>query len=188
MGGIQMGNFMKFAEEFDFSKYETLCDLGGAGGYLSAEVVKKNPHMKCITFDLPQVEPIAVSNIGKMKLSHQVSVKAGDFFKDAIPDVDVITMGNVLHDWGEKDKKNLIRKSYDALNPGGSLVVIENIIDDERKENAFGLMMSLNMLIETDEGFDFSAADFDKWAKDIGFQKTTIMPLTGPASAVIATK
>jgi hypothetical protein len=97
-------------------------------------------------------------------------------------------MGNVLHDWGTKDKKILIRKAYDALPQGGALVVIENIIDDNRSENAFGLMMSLNMLIETPEGFDFSAADFDGWAKEIGFTQTYLMPLTGPSSAVIAIK
>ena len=97
-------------------------------------------------------------------------------------------MGNVLHDWGITEKKLLISKAYDALPEGGSLVVIENIIDDDRSENAFGLMMSLNMLIETAEGFDFTAADFDEWARDAGFVETYAMRLTGPTSAVIAIK
>ncbi len=87
-----------------------------------------------------------------------------------------------------KDKKMLIKKAYDALPQGGALVVIENIIDDNRSENTFGLLMSLNMLIETPEGFDFSAADFDGWAKEIGFAQTSVIHLTGPSSAVIAIK
>ena len=188
MGGIQMGNFEVFAKTFDFSNYGTLCDLGGAGGYLSALVAINNAHMKCISFDLPPVGPVATENIKMMNIHDRVSVQSGDFFKDDIPNADVITMGNILHDWGIQDKKMLIRQAYNALPQGGALVVIENIIDDNRSENAFGLMMSLNMLIETPEGFDFSATDFDRWAREIGFSKTSTMPLTGPSSAVIAVK
>jgi len=188
MGGIQMGNFMKFSNAFDFSKYNTHCDLGGAGGYLAAQIAMNNANMSCTTFDLPPVAPIATVNIGMMGLSDRVSVQSGDFFNNDIPIVDVITMGNVLHDWGTQDKKILIRKAYDALPKGGALVVIENIIDDNRSENAFGLLMSLNMMIETPEGYDFSFADFNEWAKEIGFVETSIMPLTGPSSAVIAIK
>jgi hypothetical protein len=97
-------------------------------------------------------------------------------------------MGNILHDWGIKEKKMLIGKAYEALPEGGSLVAIENIIDDERRENAFGLMMSLNMLIETPAGFDFTASDFNSWAVEAGFSRTYLMPLTGPSSAVVAVK
>jgi precorrin-6B methylase 2 len=188
MGGIQMGNFMAFANKFDFSSYSSLCDIGGAGGYLAAQVAMNNDHMKCISFDLRIVSPIATENMNKMGLSSQVIIQSGDFLKEDFPKADVITMGNILHDWGIQDKKMLIKKAHDALPQGGALVVIENIIDDNRSENVFGLMMSLNMLIETAEGFDFSAADFDGWAKEIGFAQTSVMQLTGPSSAVIAIK
>ncbi|MCH8860689.1 MAG: methyltransferase [Thaumarchaeota archaeon] len=188
MGGIQMGNFMAFANKFDFSSYSTLCDIGGAGGYLAAQVAMNNDHMKCVSFDLPPVSPVAIENMNKMGLGTKVVIQSGDFLKENFPKADVITMGNILHDWGIQDKKMLIKKAYDALPQGGALVVIENIIDDNRSENAFGLMMSLNMLIETPEGFDFSAADFDGWAKEIGFAQTSVIHLTGPSSAVIAIK
>lgn len=188
MGGVQMGNFMAFAKQFDFTNYKTLCDIGGAGGLLSAQVSMNNDHMQCTSFDLPPVEPIVKENLRNMGLSEKVTVKSGDFFTDDFPKADVITMGNILHDWGKADKKILIRKAYDALPMGGSLVVIENIIDDDRSENAFGLLMSLNMLIETSEGYDFSAADFEILAKEAGFKHVNVMPLTGPTSAAIAIK
>lgn len=188
MAGIQMGNFMAFAGAFDFSNAKTLCDVGGAGGHLVAQVAMNNPHMRCISFDLPPVAPVATENIANMGLSERVSIQSGDFFTDDLPHADIITMGLVLHDWGTKEKKFLIKKAYDALPKGGALVVLENIIDDNRAENAFGLLMSLNMLIETPDGYDFSAADFDGWAKEVGFRKTHAMPLTGPSSAVIAVK
>ena len=188
MGGVQMGNFMMLANAFDFSKYQTLCDVGGSGGNLCIHVAKNNPHMKCSTFDLPPVTPIANENIQKMGLSDHVEAVSGDFFKDDLPKADVVTMGNILHDWGKEDKLMLIDKAYKALPKGGALIVIENIIDNDRRQNAFGLMMSLNMAIETDEGYDFTAADFDEMAKQVGFEKTDIMPLTGPTSAIIAIK
>jgi precorrin-6B methylase 2 len=188
MGGAQAGNFMTFAKKFDFSSYKSLCDIGGAGAQLSAQVASHNPHMSCVSFDLPPVSPIAYENVSKFGVADRVTIRSGNFFTDPFPKADIITMGNILHDWGISDKKLLIRKAYDALPNGGALIVIENIIDNERRENAFGLMMSLNMLIETSEGFDFTASDFDKWARDAGFGETSTMSLTGPSSAVIAIK
>jgi predicted O-methyltransferase YrrM len=188
MGGIQMGNFMKLSSAFDFSSYSTHCDLGGAGGYLAAQIAMNNANMSCISFDLPPVTPVASENIAMMGLSDRVSIQSGDFFKDDIPQVDVITMGNILHDWGLSDKKKLLKKAYDALPDGGALIVIENVIDDERNTNVFGLLMSLNMMIETPDGFDFSFSDFNRWALEIGFSKTSIIPLTGPSSAIITIK
>lgn len=144
--------------------------------------------MNCNSFDLPPVGPIAKENVDAFGLGDRIVVSSGDFFNDDIPEADVITMGNILHDWSSEDKLMLINKAHKALPDGGALIVIENIIDDERNKNVFGLLMSLNMAIETDDGFDFTATDFDKWAKDAGFRETRVMPLTGPSSAVIAIK
>jgi len=188
MGGVQAGNFMKLAHEFDFSKYNTLCDVGGSGANLSIHIAKNNEHMKCISFDLPPVGPIAKENVDSLGLNDRIEISSGDFFTDELAHADVITMGNILHDWGTEDKKMLIQKAYNALPQGGSLIVIENVIDNNRSENAFGLMMSLNMLIETSEGYDFSKADFEVWAQEIGFKEVYSMPLTGPSSALIAIK
>jgi precorrin-6B methylase 2 len=188
MGGFQAANFMRLAHEFDFSGYKTLCDIGGSGANLSIHVAKNNQHMKCISFDLPPVGPIARENVERMGLHDRIEVVSGDFFVDDFPEVDVITMGNILHDWGHDDKLRLIKKAYGALPDGGALIVIENIIDDERNKNAFGLLMSLNMAVETDHGFDYSAEDFKEWSKEAGFKQTEIMALTGPTSAVVSYK
>jgi len=188
MGGVQAGNFMALANNFDFSNYQTLCDIGGSGANLSIHVVKNNDHMRCISFDLPPVNPIATDNVNKMGLSDKITIQSGDFFTDEFPKSDIITMGNVLHDWGVKDKIMLIQKAYNALPKGGALIVIENIIDNSRNKNVFGLMMSLNMMIETDEGFDFTADDFKEWANEVGFNEISVLPLSGPSSAIIAFK
>ena len=188
MNFIQMASFNDFAKKFDFSPYKTLCDLGGANGLFSILMAKQTNHMKFITFDLPSIEPFARNKIEESGLSDRISVVNGDFFKDDYPKADIITMGSILHDWNLEEKKILIKKAYDALPEGGALVVIESIIDDERRKNTFGLIMSLQMLLLTEGGFDFTAVDFDSWAREMGFKKTTPMPLDGNSSAVIAYK
>jgi hypothetical protein len=188
MSGIQMGNFMMFAQLFDFSKSKTLVDVGGSGALLSLMVAKHQEHMNCVSWDLPVVAPIANENIQKFQLQDRVKTANGDFFKDALPTADIIVMGNILHDWDEETKLMLMKKAYDALPSGGVFVAIEGIIDDERNKNVFGMMMSLNMLIETGSGFDYTLADFNKWAKTVGFKTTNLLQLAGPSSAVIAYK
>jgi hypothetical protein len=118
----------------------------------------------------------------------RVKAKELDFFAEPLPKSDVVTMGMILHDWNLEQKKHLIRAAYDALPPGGAFVVVENLIDDARRENAFGLMMSLNMLIEFGDAFDFTGADFIGWCREVGFTRFEIIPLAGPASAGVAYK
>jgi hypothetical protein len=188
MTGMQVGNFMALAQHFDFSNYNTFLDVGGSAGVLSLMVAKHNPHMICTTFDLPPVEPIANETIQKFQLADRVKAVSGDFFTGELPKADVVAMGNILHDWDEENKIKLIQKAYDALPDGGAFIAIEAVIDNDRKQNAFGMMMSLNMLIETADGFDYTFDDFNKWAKQVGFKSTSIIALTGPSSAVIAYK
>ncbi len=188
MAGISAGPFMALAEKFDFSKYETLCDVGGATGQLSTIVAGAHLHMRCTSFDLPVVEPIASRRIEAAGLSDRVTAVGGDFFADPLPSADVITMGLILHDWNLEKKKHLVKAAYDALPDGGAFIAIENIIDDARRENAFGLLMSLNMLIEFGDAFDFTGKDFGGWCKEAGFKEIDIVPLAGPTSAAIAYK
>jgi hypothetical protein len=188
MAGISAGPFMALAEKFDFSRYETLCDVGGATGQLSLVVAGRHPHMRCTTFDLPVVEPIARRTIEAAGLGDRVTAASGDFFADPLPEADVITMGLILHDWNLDRKMHLIRAAHDALPPGGAFIVVENLIDDARRENVFGLLMSLNMLIEFGDAFDFTGGEFAGWCKEAGFKDVEVLPLAGPTSAAIAYK
>jgi cyclopropane fatty-acyl-phospholipid synthase-like methyltransferase len=188
MSGISAGNFQALAEKFDFSGYQTLCDVGGAAGLLSLLVARTHPHMRCVSADLPAATEIARRKIAAAGLADRVSAATLDFFAEPLPKADVITMGMILHDWDLQKKKHLVRAAYAALPPGGAFVVVENLIDDERRENAFGLMMSLNMLIEFGDAFDFTGADFSGWCREAGFRRTEVIPLAGPASAGVAFK
>jgi hypothetical protein len=188
MAGISAGNFHAFADKFDFAPYKTMCDVGGATGQLSVMVARAHPHMRCVSADLGPATVIAAQKIAASGVGDRVTAQPLDFFAEPLPKADVITMGMILHDWNLERKMHLVRAAYDALPAGGALVAIENIIDDARRENAFGLMMSLNMLIEFGDAFDFSGADFTGWCMAAGFRRTEIIPLGGPASAAVAYK
>jgi predicted O-methyltransferase YrrM len=190
MAGLQTGNFAMLARTFDFAKHQRVVDVGGANGALCRALAAQHPHLALVSFDLPAVAPIARREIERAGAMSRVEVVSGDFFTDAIPAADVVVMGNILHDWNEEGKRKLIAKAFAALPAGGALIAIENVIDDARRQNAFGLLMSLNMLIEfgADGGFDYTGAQYDGWCREAGFTRTEVVPLTGPTSAAIAYK
>jgi hypothetical protein len=188
MTGFQAANFAQLAEKFDFQKYKTVSDIGGALALLSRIVGARHQHLTFNSFDLPPVAPLAQKHIKAAGMEGRIKVIAGDFFKDSLPKADVITMGNILHDWNLENKKMLIRKAYEALPEGGALIAIENLIDDARRENVFGLLMSLNMLIEFGDAFDYTGANFREWCSEVGFKRFEFIHLAGPASAAIAYK
>jgi hypothetical protein len=188
MTGFQAANFQQLGEKFHFENYKTVSDIGGALGLLSRIIARQHSHLSFNTFDLPPVAPLAQQHVDEANLSDRINVMSGDFFIDSFPGADVITMGNILHDWNLEKKKILIKKAYDALPDGGALIAIENLIDDARRENLFGLLMSLNMLIEFGDAFDYTGENFRDWCSEAGFKQFDIIQLAGPASAAIAYK
>jgi hypothetical protein len=188
MAGISVGSFQALADSFDFGRYATLSDVGGATGLLSIITAQRHPHLRCTTCDLPAVGPIAERTIAGAGVADRVRTVDLDFFVDPIPPADVVTMGLILHDWNLEQKMQLIRAAYDALPVGGAFIAVDNLIDDARRENVFGLMMSLNMLIEFGDAFDYTGAEFASWCREVGFRAVEVMPLAGPASAGIAYK
>jgi hypothetical protein len=188
MTGLQAGNFSLLAERFDFERYRTVTDVGGALALLSRLVAARHPHLRFQTFDLPPVRVHAQKAIDCAGLGDRIQVVSGDFFVDPLPRADVVTMGNVLHDWNLEQKQQLVRKAYEALPDDGAFIAIENVIDDARRENTFGLLMSLNMLIEFGDAFDYTFADFRTWCGQAGFRRFDLVPLAGPSAAAVAYK
>lgn len=188
MTGISHAANVTIARIFPWKNYHTFVDVGTAQGDLAAQIAFANPHLRGLGFDLPEVEPVFQQHAQATDVSDRLTFMPGDFFKHDIPKADVVLMGHILHDWDLPTKKMLIRKAYEAIPVGGALIVYETIIDDDRSQNAFGLMMSLNMLLETSGGFDYTGADCKAWMKDAGFSTMRVEPLTGPDSMVIGIK
>ena len=188
MSGVSAGAAHAMATKFSWKNYASFMDVGTAQGIVPATLARAHAHLSGTGFDLPQVKPIFDDFIARNGLSERVKFHAGDFFSDKLPRTDVIIMGHILHDWDLAQKRLLLDRAYEALPEGGALIVYDAIIDDERRHNAFGLLMSLNMLIETKGGFDYTGADCCAWMHEAGFSKTRVEHLVGPDSMVIGIK
>lgn len=188
MSGVSRPANLAIARQFPWAGYKTYVDIGTAQGDLAVQIALANPHLTGAGFDLPVVGPIFEEYIAHHGLTGRVAFLSGSFFTDPLPQADVILMGHILHDWNLDEKRMLLRKAYEALPFGGAVVIYDSIIDDARQENAFGLMMSLNMLIETPGGFDYTGSDCMGWMRDAGFQTARVEHLVGPDSMVIGIK
>lgn len=188
MTGLSLGTAQAIAKQFPWRKYRSFIDIGCAQGGVAVEIALAHRHLAGGGMDLPVVRPIFEAYARTKGVDKQLAFHPGDFFTDPLPQTDVLIMGHILHDWDLGQKMMLLRKAYEALPLGGSLIVHEAIIDDARKQNAFGLLMSLNMLIETHGGFDFTGSDCKRWMKEAGFKRTRVEKLVGPDSMVIGIK
>lgn len=188
MTGISRGAAAAIARRFPWQEYRSVCDVGPAQGAALVEIVRANPHMEGVGYDLAEVGPIFEEYVEENGVASKIRFQPGSFFEEPLPAADVIVMGHILHDWDLDTKKMLVRKAYDALPEGGAYIVHEALIDDDRSRNVFGLLMSLNMLIETDGGFDFTGADCQGWMREAGFRETRVEHLAGPDSMVIGIK
>jgi hypothetical protein len=188
MTGISMGSARSLAQQFPWNKFSNFVDVGGAQGCVPVQLALAHPHLTGGEFDLPVVGPIFDEYVQSFGLAHRLRFQPGNFFEDPLPGAEVIIMGHILHDWNLEQKQVLIAKAYAALPPGGALTIYDTIIDDDRRRNAFGLLMSLNMLVETRGGFDYTGADCRGWMRIAGFKETRVEPLSGPDSMVIGLK
>lgn len=188
MTGVSLGSARAIAEKFPWREYTSFADIGAAQGALPVQVARAHPHLRGIGYDLQPVGPHFEAYAANYGLSERLAFQAGDFFRDSLPTADVLVMGHVLHDWDLPTKQMLIAKAHAALPPGGVLLIYDAIIDDSRRENTFGLLMSLNMLIETKGGFDYTAAEATMWLKEAGFHNIRTEHLVGPESMIIAIK
>jgi hypothetical protein len=188
MSGASLGAAQAIAAKFPWRDYKTFVDVGAAQGMAPVTIARAYPHLSGAGYDLPEVKPVFEEFIAQHGMQERVKFLSGNFFTDSLPTADVLIMCHILHDWDLSQKRMLLEKAHDALPNGGAVIVYESIIDDERRQNAFGLLMSLNMLIETTGGFDFTGADCQAWMREAGFSQTRVEPLVGPDSMVIAIK
>jgi O-methyltransferase domain/Dimerisation domain len=188
MTAVSYGPAMAIAAKFPWDRYKTFADVGTAEGGLPVHLARAHPHLTGIGFDLPPVQPVFEAFVASHGLGDRLSFRGGDFLIDALPKAEVLVMGHILHGFGLADKLALLKRVHETLPAGGAVIVYDSIIDDERRENAFGLLMSLNMLIETSAGFDYTGADCIGWMREAGFRDMRVEHLAGPASMVVGFK
>jgi hypothetical protein len=188
MTGHSLPSAMAVAQKFPWAKYRTFADIGTAEGCFPVQIAMAHPHLVGEGLDLPAVRPFFDEHVASFHLQDRVKFRVGDFFKDQLPVADVVVMGMILHDWNLEVKMMLLKKAYEAVPRGGALIVYEHLIDDERRKNINGLLMSLLMLVETQGGFDYTGADCCGWMREAGFTETYVEQLTGIESMVVGIK
>jgi hypothetical protein len=188
MTPLSMAAAAAIARKFPWENYRTFLDVGTAEGGVPVQIALAHPHLAGIGFDLPPVEPLFTTYVATHGLRGRLRFHGGDCFTDPFPRADVVLMGHMLHGWDLETKRLLLAKAHEALPEGGAIIVFDAIIDDERRQNAFGLLMSLNMLIETAGGFDYTGADCREWMQAAGFHDCRVEHLEGPDSMVVGTK
>lgn len=188
MTGASLGSAQALAQIFPWKRYRTFADVGAAQGGLPVVLAKAHPHLRGIGVDLPKVASIFQDYVRCHGLQDRIQWHAADIWSDPFPRADVIVLGHMLHGWGLERKKVLLQKGFDAVPSGGAVLAYDAIIDDARQENAFGLLFSLNMLIENREGAEYTGAECQAWMHEIGFSSTYVKPLVGGESVVVGVK
>jgi hypothetical protein len=188
MTGVSAGAAHALAATFPWQRYRTVIDIGCAEGCVPVQLALAHAHLRGGGFDLPAVGPFFDDYVAAAGLDDRLSFHPGDFLTDDLPGADVLIMGHILQDWNLDQKRRLLEKAHAALPDGGALIVYEPMIDDDRRESAFSLLMSLNMLIETPGGFNCTSADCRRWLRETGFAEVAIRQLAGPISMAVGIK
>ena len=176
------------AAKFPWGDYRTFVDIGTAEGGLPVVVAKAHPHLSGLGFDLSAVASAFERYVREHGLAARLRFHGGDFFRDTLPRGDVLVMGRILHNWDLPTKQMLLAKAYEALPLGGTLIVYEALIDDERHTSVQGLLASLNMLVLSRGGFDFTGTDCMGWMVEAGFREPRVEPLAAGLSMVVGNK
>ncbi|WP_181763842.1 methyltransferase [Streptomyces albidus (ex Kaewkla and Franco 2022)] len=178
----------ELTELVDWERYTSFVDVGGARGNLAATLVNRYPDLGGTVFDLPQIEPFFQEHVEALGVADRVGFRAGDFFDDPLPQADVHILGHILHYYGAKERRQILESVYESANPGGGIVVYDRMIDDERSERALSLLGSLNMLLTSDGGREYTLGECHDWLREAGFEVQMSEPVGGMDVLVFATK
>jgi SAM-dependent methyltransferase len=190
LNGMTAGSLLAaqaLARKFPWKRYETFLDVGTAQGCVPVEIASLHAHVKGGGFDLPCLEAAFTRHVRDHGLSGRLRFYPGDFLANPLPSAQVLIMGRILHNWDGSIRTMLLEKAYRALAPGGALIVYDPLIDDRRRL-PHGLLSSLNMLIETPGGSEYTATECGTWMAQAGFRDIRVEPLGDMHVAVMGTK
>ncbi len=188
MTGITTGEATLIAARFPWRRFRTFVDVGAAQGALPVRVALSHPHLTGASYDLAAVGPIFEEYVASFGLGDRLRFLPGDMNDGPLPSADVICFGHLLHGYGEQKRRELIAKAYTAVAPGGALLVYDAMIDSGRRKNFMGLLSSLNIMLETREGFEATTDQCAGWLRDAGFADVTTRQVIGPTSMVFGYK
>ncbi|MCW2652347.1 MAG: methyltransferase [Mycobacterium sp.] len=188
MTGISTGEAMLIAARFPWKEFRTFVDIGAAQGALPVRVALTHPHLSGVSYDLAAVRPIFEEYVASFRLGERLRFTAGDMHDGPLPAADVICFGHVLHGYGETERRELIAKAYAAVPAGGALLIYDAMVNPNRRRNFASHLSSLNIMLETREGFEATTTQCAEWLRAAGFVRVTTRHLIGPTSMVFGYK
>lgn len=172
----------------DWTGYSSVLDVGGCRGNLTSQIVKAQPHLVGHVFDIPQMEPFFDEKMAELDLTGRVTFHGGSFFEiDELPRADAVVLGHVLHDWDPQQRKDLVSLAYAAVNPGGALLVYDRMLEDQ-PVHIENLVISLDMLLVTDGGSEYTVTEVLDHAVAAGCADVTAEPLGHDDTLVVLRK
>ncbi|MDB5318535.1 MAG: aziB2 [Phycisphaerales bacterium] len=199
--------FREFVEDIFPMSYEAACaladelgvadarervsvlDLAAGSGVWSIALAEASPRVRVTAVDWPAVLPVT----RRIAARHGVADRF-DFVEGNLLETDfghghqIATLGHILHSEGAQRSQQLIRKTFDALAPGGTIVIAEFIVDEDRTGPPGALIFAVTMLVNTDAGDTFTYSQMAQWLQDAGFQDIRELDAPGPAPLILATK
>ena len=175
------------ASAFDLSRFRRFVDLGGATGHLAIAACERYPQLRGVVFDLPESIPLAQEIVAESSVAGRITFVPGDFFKDTLPEGDVIALGRILHDWTEEKVLRLLGRIYERLPAGGAVLIAEKLLDENKTGPSWAQMQSLNMLVCT-EGKERTLSEYERLLDQVGFRDVQGCRTASPLDAVLASK
>ena len=187
MTSISTAEAEAVAAAFDFSGITTLADVGGGRGYLLATILKANPALKAILFDLPHVIAGAPSLLREHGIERRVRVEGGSFLESAPAGADAVIMKHILHDWNDEDAIRILRNCHRALPGRGRVLVVEAVVPPPGQPG-WAKLLDLEMLVLTPRGRERTVKEFEELLHQGGFRLTRVVLTTSPAAVIEAAR
>lgn len=187
MHGVAKLTARQVATAFDLSRFSSACDVGGCTGALARELAREYPRLQVTVFDLPDVVELAVHFQPAGPQAAQIHFAAGDFFRDPLPSAELYVLCRILHNWSDDKVHKLLSKVAESCKPGAGLLLVETLLDEEKREAQGGLIQSLNMLVQT-EGRERSRGEYQCLLELHGFHQVQVVHLEGVLDAMLATR
>ena len=164
-------------------------DIAAGSGIWGIALAQQSPFVTVTAQDWPDMIPTTQRIVQRFGMSDRFDFVKGDVLAAEFGgDYDVATLGHILHSEGEERSRDLLKKTFAALKPGGTIAIGEWLVNDERTEPANGLVFAVNMLLHSEHGDTFSFNEIKSWLEKAGFEKVRTLDAPGPSPLVVATK
>jgi hypothetical protein len=182
MVGIHGRESQAMTDAYDFSQFKVLADIGGGNGSLLTAVLKKNPNLRGLLYDLPGVTQRAKDSIAAAGLADRIDIQAGSFFEKIPSGADAYLMRHIIHDWDDERSLTILRNIHKVIPATGKLLVVEGVIPPDNDPN-FGKLLDLTMLT-LPGGKERTEQEYRTLFNQGGFELTRIVPTAAEVSII----